>query len=125
MDSSAKAKPDPTTPPQMTDNWLLFEGLFITYIMQHRNLCCGTPLMYITRETAVPPAEALATDHDSIDSCLVATIRHENEHFRNDNGVVFNLMRPLIYNDEGIFWQFASRFNDAQDGRSAFLAMKI
>jgi hypothetical protein len=52
------------------------------------------------------------------------TTSHENDHFRNDNVMVFNLMKLLIYNDKSVFWPFASRFNDAKEGRSAFLTMK-
>jgi hypothetical protein len=63
-------------------------------------------------------------DYDSIDACLVATSTLTHSSYRQDNTKVFNLLKPLIYSETSRYWQFASQFNQTQDGREAYLAIK-
>jgi hypothetical protein len=112
-----------TLPPVLRTDWRSFEELFRTYLLTRRSNFCGTPLAYVIRETAVPTADMLGPhDYSTIDDCLVETHSHDHPAFRIDNHTVFDLFKRLIYNST--FWHFAMAFDNARDGRGAFLAVK-
>jgi hypothetical protein len=121
--ASAVARSEGTLPPVLRTDWRSFEELFRTYLLTRRSAFCGTPLAYIIRETAVPNDDMLGPhDYGTIDDCLLATHSHGHSSYRVDNNTVFDLFKRLIYNSS--FWQFAMAFDNARDGRGAFLAVK-
>ena len=115
-------RPEGTLPPVLRTDWRSFEELFRTFLLHRRSTYCGTPLAYVIRETAVPTAEVLAQEFATIDECLVATHSHTHTSFDNDNHEVFDFFKRLIY--QSTSWTFALRFDEARDGRGAFLAVK-
>jgi hypothetical protein len=125
LDAYSKEKSTPTPLPALKDDWRTFKELFTTYLNQFRSNLCGIQLTYVIRDEVDPDEEEMDLDgYDSINACLVATSTLTHSAYRQDNTKVFNLLKPLIYIETSRYWQFASQFNQTQDGREAYLSIK-
>ena len=115
---------DPVPPKRLTNlaDWERHDGMWRTYLGQHRNPTTGVPLTYVLREESDVPDDALTADYDCIDDDLVATTRHEGDQYKADRRRVYELYYPLIY--DGPAWTFAKTHAKSKDGREAYLTVK-
>jgi hypothetical protein len=117
-----------TKPPFLanTNDWLVWEQLFNTYLFQCRSHRCGVPLAYvIRRDSAVDPA-ALTADYADLDFELIATATHEGPDFELDNHRVYDKLKPLVLKEgpnTGLY-NFIQAYDATRNGRAAYLALK-
>jgi hypothetical protein len=66
--------------------------------------------------------QRLATN-PTIDDDLIATASHATSSFRIDNGIVFDLLKPLVIGGEG--WPFILKYNNDRDGTKSWDSLEL
>jgi hypothetical protein len=121
-----KVREKPTNVPEKLTslkNYKTFKELFVTYLRQFRSVAAGTPLSYVIRKhAAVTPEQRLAT-YPTIDDDPIATASHATPSFRIDNGIVFDLLKPLVVGGEG--WPFILKYNNDRDGIKSWDSLEL
>lgn len=124
LDKKPDDKPDGVVPEfkDMT-KWPIFEERLLTFFAtEMRNKNTGAPLSYVVRENKDVTPEALGDTYESVDAQLVATLSLTGDDFRIDNRRVYLVLKGLVIDGPG--WAFIRKFNNNQDGRGAYFALK-
>ena len=119
----AAAQDDPEKPPEFKDmsEWRTFWEKFDNCMSQ----ICGAaeiPLPRVCRDTEDATAEARAAACEDNDTrhCTITAL--DGSHCREDDKRVYEELKATVINGPG--WTFVKRFERAQDGRSAMIALK-
>jgi hypothetical protein len=116
-DSMSKAKPL-----KKASDWPIFEQQFLQELEQHRNVVTHVPLTYVVRKHCFaddnPEAPAIGRC-SSVDEALY----HHATISGLDDKRVWDLLYSLTY--EGELYSFIQKFKKKQQGRNAFVALKL
>lgn len=105
-------------------NWTLWNESFLNYLRQQMG-AAKVPLIWLTRD-APPSDEAEELDPDDFPNdteYLIQATVFEGRHFTMDNARLYRELKSVIVNGEG--WTYIKRYEKRQDGREAYMALKL
>ena len=102
-------------------NWALWNESFQNYLRQIVS-AAKIPLVYLTREEKDLPEVLDPTDFASPTEYLIEATTFVGRHYDLDNPRFYRELKSFVVNGEG--WSYIKKFERAQDGRRAYLALK-
>jgi hypothetical protein len=107
----------------VTDDWPVFYDALSSLLGQLRSYQLFCPLSYLVRQSAKPTkADLSRTDYASLDDEMIATICHHGETFKDNNSILWTILWSKTC--KGHAWSVIARYQEKEDGRKAFLALK-
>ena len=105
-------------------NWALWNESFQNYLRQILS-AAKIPLIYLTRDDIEAPGDVLLdqADFGSHTKYLIEATTLEGRHYELDNPRFYCKLLSFVVNGEG--WSYIKKFERSQDGRSAYLALKM
>ena len=105
------------------DDWPVFYDALSSLLGQLRSNQLFCPLSYLVRQSDEPTkADLSRTDYASLDDEMIATICHHGETFKDNNSILWTILWSKTW--KGDAWSVIARYQEKQDGRKAFLALK-
>lgn len=109
-------------PLKTTVGWVKFNEKFLNYLAQLRGRA-KTPLTYLVRANETVTAEIRARVYTTVDERLISTTMLTGDHFIHDNQRLWKELKFLACDGNG--WTYIKRFDKTEDGRAAYLALKL
>jgi len=104
-------------------NWTLWNESFLNYLRQQMG-AAKVPLIWLTRDARPPEAEDLdPADFTNDTEYLIQATVFEGRHYTMDNARLYRELKSVIVNGEG--WTYIKRYEKRQDGREAYMALKL
>jgi hypothetical protein len=102
--------------------WALWNESFQNYLQQILS-AAKIPLAYILREIEEPDAELTEAQFGTPEQYLAAATVFRGSHYDMDNQRLYRELKSFVVNGEG--WTYIKSCERSQDGRKAYLALKL
>jgi hypothetical protein len=102
--------------------WIPFFKEFNTYCTAIRG-ALKIPIAYVYRDHDIVTQDIFDAEYKSSDSQLMNTVLLTHPKFDSDNKKLWDILQPLV--NGGHAWPFIKRFAKNEDGRAAFLLLKL